>query len=70
MAHTTRSRRQRRKRTLSDPALEKERAASGLTDPSWLPPEWLSGDEALAANGTATTQHIAQHDDQTTAGGG
>ena len=58
MAHTTRSRRQRRNKALCDPALEKERTAALLTDPSWVPWEWLEDEEALSA----VAQHIAQHD--------
>ena len=61
MARTTRSR--RRKKTLADPVVEKERAAAGLTDPSWLPPEWLSGAEILTATTHHATQHRVQHDD-------
>ena len=58
MAHTTRSRRQRRNKALRDPALEKERTAALLIDPSWVPWEWLEDEEALSA----VAQHIAQHD--------
>ena len=63
MAHTTRSRHRRRKKMLYDPVLEKERAASLLTDPSWLPQGWLSGDETLTATTHPATQHLVQHDD-------